>query len=297
MQIKGDPPGSGTRIFAVSDLHVDFPANMHWVQSVDAQRHQQDLLIVAGDVSDDLERLKYALGTLRERFNRVFFVPGNHELWLRQCGSSHSVEKFHRVVELCRRLEVTTQPQRIETAGSSSAVWVVPLLSWYVTPEEGSDSLFLPKPGENPDLTNWADRYFVRWPSVAPCERPANFFLRLNQPHLSHSFDAPVVSFSHFLPRVELMRRNEYERTRFGPEPPDLYPDFNFSRVAGCASIDVQLRNIGASVHVYGHQHRNRWRDIDGVLYVSNCLGYPPGPLQDQSDTRCLWQVWGDNDR
>ena len=28
-------------------------------------------------------------------------------------------------------------------------------------------------------------------------------------------------------------------------------------------------------MHVYGHQHRNRDRIIDGVRYISHCLGYP----------------------
>jgi hypothetical protein len=45
--------------------------------------------------------------------------------------------------------------------------------------------------------------------------------------------------------------------------------------VAGCAGIDRQLKKAGASLHFYGHQHRNRCRQIDGVTYVSHCLGYP----------------------
>ncbi|MCP4716244.1 MAG: hypothetical protein GY868_14090, partial [Deltaproteobacteria bacterium] len=39
--------------------------------------------------------------------------------------------------------------------------------------------------------------------------------------------------------------------------------------------LDVQIRSIGAAIHVYGHQHRNRRRLIDGVAYMSHCLGYP----------------------
>ena len=297
LRIQGAPPGSGTRIFAISDLHVDFPVNMRWVESVDRHCHQQDVLIVAGDVSDDLTRLGYALGKLRERFDRLFFVPGNHELWVRRCGSRDSLEKFQRIMELCRRLDVTTEPQQIVNSGNDDAVWVVPLLSWYVTPGEGADGLYLPKPGESTNLINWADNYFVRWPDTTHDKRPADLFLRLNEPHLSARSYAPAVSFSHFLPRVDLMLRNAHERLRLGPEPPDLHPEFNFSRVAGCTGIDTQLRHIGALVHIYGHQHRNRWRDIDGVLYVSNCLGYPSDPSSEQADRRGLWQVWGDSER
>jgi hypothetical protein len=32
---------------------------------------------------------------------------------------------------------------------------------------------------------------------------------------------------------------------------------------------------MGSRVHAYGHQHRNRAVEIEGVLYISHCLGYP----------------------
>ena len=55
----------------------------------------------------------------------------------------------------------------------------------------------------------------------------------------------------------------------------DPNPRFNFSRVAGTSALDTQIRRLGSIIHVYGHQHRNRDRVIDGVHYVSHCLGYP----------------------
>jgi hypothetical protein len=57
--------------------------------------------------------------------------------------------------------------------------------------------------------------------------------------------------------------------------PRDAYPRFNFSRVAGSSGIETQIRRLGSTAHVYGHQHRNRDRVVDGVRYVSHCLGYP----------------------
>ncbi len=289
----GEPLGAGIRIFAVSDLHVDYSANMDWVHSLPRDDHTQDILIVAGDVTHDLERLKCALGSLREKFARVCYVPGNHELWLDRHEWQHSLEKFHAVLALCRSLEVNTEPERISRPGGS-AVWVVPLFSWYVMPEEGQGSLFAPKPGEDPNLRMWADRYHVKWPSGPSSRRPADYFLQLNETWIQKPFDAPVISFSHFLPRADLMRRTPLEQGRDGHGPRDPYPEFNFSRVAGCSALDDQLRRIGSSVHVYGHQHRNRWRSVDGVLYVSNCLGYPHDAAERDSLSRRPWQVWGD---
>ena len=55
----------------------------------------------------------------------------------------------------------------------------------------------------------------------------------------------------------------------------DPYPSFNFSRVAGCSGLEEQIRKFGSIIHIYGHQHRNRHRVVDNILYISHCLGSP----------------------
>ena len=72
------------RVFALTDVHTDYEENLAWIDSL-AQRgyREQDVLILSGDVSDDLTILRRTLASLRRTFGRVFFVPGNHDLWLR----------------------------------------------------------------------------------------------------------------------------------------------------------------------------------------------------------------------
>ena len=101
----------------------------------------------------------------------------------------------------------------------------------------------------------------------------ADFFLQLNEPQVNRHYDAPIITFSHFVPRAELMYSTPHERQ--GRTLVDPHPRFNFSRVAGCLGIDTQIRRLGATIHIYGHQHRNRDRVINGVRYISHCLGYP----------------------
>ncbi|MEM7019789.1 MAG: metallophosphoesterase [Pseudomonadota bacterium] len=257
------------RLFALSDVHVDYSANMTWLENLSNADYQQDTLILAGDVSDSLDKLTQALNCLREKFADIFFVPGNHDVWVRRDNFEHSLEKFTHIIDLCTQLGVHTEPAR---CGNK---WVVPLFSWYRKPEEGPDSLFAEKPGEDPSLRIWADNNHVRWPEMPTCA--ADYFLQLNQERLEQNYDAPIVSFSHFLPRRELIfaSRAEIEAARnAGAYMKDRAPQFNFSRVAGCAQLDKQIIKLGAQVHIYGHQHRNRQREIDGVVYLSSCLGY-----------------------
>jgi hypothetical protein len=260
---------------ALSDIHADISANMAWLDALASTDSADAALIVAGDVSDSLDTLWQALSCLCRKFAQVFFVPGNHELWVRRQPGTDSLAKFWQIVQLCDALGVHTRPARVGGSNDSGGVWVVPLFSWYVKPEEGPGSLFVPKEGENPTLQMWSDNYFIRWPPSAADMTIADYFLRLNEKYLTAPYDAPVISFSHFLPRTELIFSTPAERAAAGMALTDPYPRFNFSRVAGCAGIETQLRRLGAAVHVYGHQHRNRDRVIEGVRYVSHCLGYP----------------------
>ena len=263
------------RIFALSDIHVDYPANMSWLQALAPAHYAHDVLILAGDVSDDLDKLRTALTHVRATFAEVFFVPGNHELWVRRGETDDSMVKFQQILALCAALGVRTRPAQVGATEEHRGVWIVPLFSWYIQPEEGQGSLFVAQDGEDPRLAMWADHYFTRWPALEPDSTVADAFLRLNELHLAGPYDTPVISFSHFLPRPELMFRTPDERDTAGMTRQDTRPSFNFSRVAGCMGLEAQIRRLGSRVHVYGHQHRNRHRLIDGVLYVSHCLGYP----------------------
>lgn len=250
------------RIYAISDVHADFRENRRLLERIPAREHRGDALIVAGDVADGLPTIGETLGMLRERFAQVFFVPGNHELWVRG-DPRDSLEKFQAVLDACRAADVRTTPAR------AGGAWVVPLFSWY---DAGFDVL---GEGDASTLEAWSDRYFCRWP--AGLGRVDRHFLALNEPHVRR-YDAPVVSFSHFVPRTELL-------------PPVRWLRFKgLPLVAGSVEIDAQVRRLGAAVHVYGHTHIPGDQVLHGVRYVQNHLreeGSGEGGL--------LKRVWDDD--
>jgi len=259
------------RIYSTSDLHVDFEPNMRWIRNLSLSDFSDDALLVAGDISDNPEQFEQTLIELRKRFSKVFFVPGNHDLWVRRKECPDSLAKFEMVMNLCRQNGIQTRPGVL--GSGAEAVLIVPLYSWYVQPREGKDSLYLAKPGEDPTNRMWSDQYFVTWPR----KNINRWFLDRNEQEFDNlPRNHPVISFSHFLPRQELI---------FQTFPPELNPElikkydrnpsFNFSRVAGSTLLDEQIRRIGSGLHVYGHQHRDRDRVIEGVRYISHGLCYP----------------------
>ncbi|MDE0297003.1 MAG: metallophosphoesterase [Candidatus Poribacteria bacterium] len=263
------------RVYALSDLHVDYIRNMSLIQQISATEYVDDTLLLAGDISDDLDRLMTCLDHLRAKFRCIFFVPGNHDLWVRREEAVDSIAKFWRILSLCQSLNVMTTPARVGGSEGAPGVWIVPLYSWYVKPEEGDCSLYIPKTGDDPTLSMWSDNRFTRWPILENGTSRADYFLQLNEKNLRRIYDAPVISFSHFLPRKDLMFSAKGEKNAAKTGRGDRHPTFNFSRVAGCTCLEKQIRQLNSAVHVYGHQHRDRFRRLNDVLYVSHCLGYP----------------------
>ncbi len=269
-----------SRVFSISDVHIDIQSNLKKIEALSNQDYINDFLIVAGDATDSLDKLEYLFSLLLKKFYAVAFVVGNHELWLRKTQYNHSIEKFHAINHLCTSLGVHIDPVKVDAADSS--VWVVPLFSWYRFPEEGHESLFIEKEGEAWEKCGWVDNALCKWPESIHDEHNsvADYFLQLNRSRIGAKYDAPIISFSHFLPRRELIFNNiEHARHYSNGEqcipvfPQDPHPWFNFSRVAGCRQLDDQIRELGSIAHIYGHQHRNRNRHIDGITYVSHCLG------------------------
>jgi hypothetical protein len=235
------------RIFAVSDLHTDFAENRRRLQQVSSISYLRDVLVVAGDIADDLRVIDWTLRTLRSRFGRVFYVPGNHELWARD-GEYDSVEKFRQVLRLCDEIGICTGPGR---AGKN---WIVPLFSWYEPDYDRHGE------ADVSSLEAWADFYFCKWP--VGMGSVSEYFLNLNESRIKE-YDGSVITLSHFLPRRELLPA--VERLSFKGLP----------LVAGSLALDRQVRALNAVIHVFGHSHIDFDHVIEGIRYVHHAFDYP----------------------
>jgi predicted MPP superfamily phosphohydrolase len=96
----------GLRVFVVSDLHTDYDENLKWVECLSTVNYKDDVLLVAGDVAETYNMFVVTMSLLRERFEHVFYVPGNHDLWCRREGQNYvrSLYSNHdvQIHALCR---------------------------------------------------------------------------------------------------------------------------------------------------------------------------------------------------
>jgi predicted phosphodiesterase len=249
------------RVFALSDIHVDYDANAKWVGDLSIADYQDDVLILAGDVSDNRRLLGWCLGTLARRFRKLLFVPGNHDLWvIRDDKEKHSLQKFDEV------------RGAVESSGASMEVFrergvtIVPLLGWYdYSFGDPSDEL----------RSVWMDYHACRWPLGYGDREVAAHFASFNELHFSIPGDK-VITFSHFLPRIDVMPGYIPTANRL------LYP------ILGSSLLEQQLRNVNSQLHVYGHSHVNRDVTIDGVSYINNAFGYPSETLTTSKGLVCI---------
>ena len=250
------------RILTVSDLHVDYAENLDWVKSLSSYNYSADVLIVAGDICDSIDLLEDVLSLLVSVFRQVFYVPGNHELWVENSRFDCSLAKFESVEGLCTDLGVNTKP------GTLSGITIVPLYSWY--------DFSFGKPG-NFLRRAWRDFRACQWPEHLQDEAAVNdYFLSLNESRLNHSNEV-VISFSHFLPRIDVMPSAIPEKRR------KVYP------VLGSAKLGEQVKSLAPDIHIYGHSHVNQSKTIHGICYLNNAFAYPNEDRISRKALHCVY--------
>lgn len=250
------------RVFAVSDVHVDYIENREWLTQLSSVDYRQDILILAGDVTDDLLILEQCFSELSEKFLKVLFVPGNHELWVSRDNVEDSIEKFRLICGIALAHDIVIEPFHI---GSLS---IVPLLSWYDF-SFGEPSTQL--------LKTWTDFKACRWPDEMQVGQITAYFTEQNKANLQIN-NRTVISFSHFLPRIDLMPIYIPQVYRY------IYP------ALGCVTLEQQIRELAPDIHVYGHSHVNRCVTLDGTKYINNAFAYPSEVSISSKRLLCIYE-------
>jgi len=275
------------RLLAVSDLHVGYPENRAYADSL-APGDPSDWLIVAGDVGETFADVGFVLASLASRFETVIWTPGNHELWTLPSDQVElrGVARYEALLKVCRRFGVLTPEDDFPVwDGPGGPVTVAPLFTLY-------DYSFLPAGGAahaepggaDPANTGAADAdalderrrsaalaaarrsgitpsdegrlHADPYPSVAAwCrDRVAETERRLA------AVDGPVVLASHW-PLL--------------PAPAGALRHQAFAPWCGTTLSAGWHTRPGVLACVYGHLHIPRSTRHDGVRFEEVSVGYP----------------------
>jgi predicted phosphodiesterase len=284
------------RVFCLSDLHTDNAENMQWLRNRLASSNltHDDMLIVAGDISHEFDRLEESLQIMRDKC-QVFFLPGNHEAWLARQDDFDSLEKLARVQRLCRDINVHVDPLYLT---GRHPLWIVPLQSWY----DGTLS-FNEEMCHDFGTWPWVDFQRCRWSRAdfplmsAPNSKIPHglvdyFHDKVNAPILSDVVgrqktlpeqSPALLTVSHFLPNLQCLPDwKNLDSIDFSMEWLDhgaAEMSAKFAKVAGSSRLDQQIRSLQPyfrrQIHVFGHSHRPKDFHFHDIRYIHNPLGKP----------------------
>ncbi|GKY97477.1 hypothetical protein MPSEU_000706100 [Mayamaea pseudoterrestris] len=276
------------RVFCLSDLHTDHVDNLKWLREKMDEHHwtKRDLLIVAGDISHDMDVFRRSMRYMQDRCH-VFFICGNHEAWLNKQDEFDSLEKMEQVYDECRTLGVMVDPCLVN---GRQSLLVLPIQSWY----DGSLCF-------SNDLSKgfrhwpWVDFLRCRWRNSPPSEieSTARIPIGLTEHLLERNTrqftlideysSAALMTVSHFLPNKQSLpdwidlEQDDFSLDWLDHGAGDM--SAKFAKVAGSELIGQQLRSLPIAgrrhMHIFGHSHRPKDFDFDGVRYIHNPLGKP----------------------
>ncbi|GAB3680177.1 metallophosphoesterase family protein [Saccharopolyspora tripterygii] len=256
---------SSGELLAISDLHVAAEENQDIVRNLHP-RSEHDWLLVAGDVGEMSEDISWALALLAGRFEKVVWVPGNHELWTPKQDplQLRGQERYLELVRRCRDIGVVTPEDEFPVwTGRGGPVTIAPLFVLYdytfrpagtSTKEEAlavaHDSgvvctdEFLLHPDPYPTRDEWCRaRLDYSEKRLAACDP-----------------DLPTVLVNHY----PLVRK-----------PTDVlwYPQF--AQWCGTVRTADWHQRFRAKTVIYGHLHIPRTTYYDSVRFEEVSIGYP----------------------
>jgi 3',5'-cyclic AMP phosphodiesterase CpdA len=255
-------PGS---VFAISDLHSSYGANGLFIKDLRPESGD-DWLIVAGDVSETFSDIEKSLQLLRQRYAKVIWTPGNHELWtLREDPVQlRGQARYQALVQMCQDSDILTPEDEFAVwPAPSGPITIVPLFQLY------DHSWLAPGTSTKKESLEYAHRTGVvctdemlLYPDPYP-DRESWCDARLKESErrlFALGPDVKTVLVSHW----PLLRQ---------PTHVLRFPEFaQWCGTTRTADWHIRFR---AEVAVYGHLHIRRTTQYDGVRFEEVSLGYP----------------------
>lgn len=250
------------KLYALADLHLRYDVTRRALEAL--RPHPEDWLILAGDVGESEEHLRFALALLSRRFARLFWVPGNHDLWtVPPHGPLRGEAKYRQLVAICRDYGVLTPEDPFAVwPGPGPRCGIALLFVLY-------DYSFRPDAIAAEDAIAWAaednllcsDEVLLHsdpYPSKADwCAAR----VILSEARLAEAArQGPLVLVNHFPLRRDLAVLPRIPR---------------FTIWCGTRKTEDWHRRFGAEAVVYGHLHIRGTHFRDGVRCEEVSLGYP----------------------
>lgn len=262
------------KIAVISDLHID--ANPWNWNLLDQIIEQTDTIVVAGDISNDVDQTCRWIVDLKKLFDHVIWVAGNHDFYnlgFHKTKMVPSIEWREKWPTPCTVPEIYDHYARwsreygIHFLNRSSidinGVKFAGVTGWH---DFRAGSPFT----QEDQIHHWYrylnDSRHVKWDNTAVNHTSVLTAAELDSMYIqtiAEQTDVPLVVISHHLPRQE-----------FAVDKPH---DMIWTKLNG-SFVNTLFENISNSnlkYWIYGHTHFRSLKQIGETTYVCNPRGYP----------------------
>ena len=251
------------KIVTVSDIHLDMNSNYAradllpvFIQCL--KRVEADLIIIAGDLCDYAADTIQVLNRLEAELEiKVLFIPGNHDIWVKQKEHS-SWESYHQLRE--HPSSLLGKPYEL-----NNGYVVIGEMGWY-------DYSFvkenIPYRAVIEHLQDWGDCKWTEWKMND--QKLNEWMLEHLKEQLNRYKDEKIILVHHFVPYLDFLS----ESTE--------YMDWNlYNAFMGSNSAGKLIDSYGNIKYViFGHTH-DRYGIVSNYhqkTVICNPLGYIAEP-------------------
>lgn len=269
------------RLLAISDLHVNHAANWSALSRMPA--YPQDWLIVAGDVAEKIKDFRRAMDLLSHRFAKIFWTPGNHDLWTipNDSESKQGLGKYFQLVQICHEFGVLTpEDPFLRWPGSATPLFIAPTFTLY-------DYSFRPDDVTMDEALAWAEASgvvatdeLILHPDPYPSRQAwCAVRCRYTEARLAETAVSPsqIILINHYPLRYDLVNLKRIPR---------------FSLWCGTKQTEDWHTRFPVTAVVYGHLHIPGTKVRDGVRFEEVSLGYPQNWQPERGIEPYLRQIW-----
>jgi 3',5'-cyclic AMP phosphodiesterase CpdA len=268
------------RLLAISDLHLNHAQN--WAALNRLPARPEDWLIVAGDVAEKIKDFRRALDLLSHRFGKIFWTPGNHDLWTipSDTDSQRGLAKYFQLVAICREFGVyTPEDPFVRWPESQSPLFIAPIFTLY-------DYSFRPDDVPAEAALAWAEASgvvatdeIILHPDPYPSRQAwCHARCRYTEERLTETAaSGSLILINHFPLRYDLVNLRRIPR---------------FSLWCGSKLTEDWHLRFPVTAVVYGHLHIRGTHYRDGVRFEEVSLGYPQNWEPERGIESYLRQIW-----
>lgn len=255
------------RLWAIADVHLSFEGNREQLERLNF--YPNDGLIIVGDVGEGSQHLALAFMIAKEHFAKVWWVPGNHELYTsptEKATGARGEAKYEECVHVARGYGVLTPEDPFEVwDGDGGPCIIAPIFTLY-------DYSFRPPQVSLEEAVEWAkadgveatDEHLLHYePYKSRSEWCTvlvdKFRNKLEEAQAAHP-ELPMIIANHWPLRQDLVY------LKFIPR---------FSIWCGTTLTEDWHKQFNAKVVLSGHLHIRRTDWKDGTRFEECSLGYP----------------------